>query len=1292
MRDVYGGGALRPLEDYLAMFPDHAELIRREYESVRQTRPRSAPEAIGSYRLLEQIGRGAQGVVWRAREERLGLDVALKIMHLHGIFDELHERRFVHEGQLLARIDHPNVCRVLSAGVEDGKPWLAMRLVDGVPLSERVTASDTVTKILRAGAALARGLHAVHAVGVLHRDVKPSNVLVENAGTPVLIDFGLARDTSGDLTALTLTGDRFGTPGYAAPEQCGALAGYDVGVRADIFGLGVLLWEWGTGERAFPSKSMSEYARAVRKPLSDPRRHRRELPAGLHAVLERATAWRPSDRFATCCEFASALEQVEESGRSSLRRLTRAQKVTRWARREPVVAGFSAALVMTLICGLAVSLLLLFEAKRAAEGERRAAYRSAIAGAASALRSGDLGAAAVQLAGCPQPWAWEHAWLTQQVDRSVFRWHLGRAVLCAAPVDAGRYLVATKHELLLVEADHQPRRIAKLGEAPLALAAHPDGRWIALTRSGAGKRALVFGGRERRRIALPGRCHDIAVSKDFETVWLSPAPGQIVRVRGASLERFAIASSVRGAFLRLSPQGQRLAVAGSLDPANAEIAVFDTVQNKLLARQRLTGTRCVGLAFASNARLFVASGWGGVARVCLQSIACASGVVLAAGSVEGELGTSGAIVAEGDACAVALGDGTVVWLDAALESELARSASAGVAKHGFFHDGRTLVTIGARGDVDGLSADYARAVTLLPVGAWSVRSLAFDPSGRVLAVGSARERILIFDLDRGGLPAIRATADSDFVAFDAAGKLHSAGDASWSHVGMDPDVRVRVRGDHVELVRAGRARQLVGVRGKPIALDTCGAGASERVALVTRDGGEARVWLSPNPAAPVMPIPFDGQARAVRFCHSGKAVAIGLEDGTLSLIASDGTGRRAQRIGERGIRQIAWFPDDRRLVVADASGTVWICDPKRERPLFAVGSLPSVPLALAVSPDGQSIACGGNGVPIRLWSLRRRAVVPVMPEVVRAKRASVAAELRFGFTDAALHTASDELRPWVQRYVVTTAGDSSRLIMRQPRRKAGRLLATPFLPQPLYHLFDPLLAVGEAWRLPRVLAALRCGDPVLPDGSKSGPLETWIRWLIAVRGRVTPTIMPSGPLAVWFREEIAVFREGGSRRDAWLALERAGGEVDAVAPRLREAARLLARTSAPSRRDVRRWALLVARSPVRSPATYAAAMTLVERYLIAPLTAQERVARAACLLRTGKHEAAWGELRELEQSGVALDAHGHYFMALVARQLGNEAEDEKHCEQLRVLARRATGAPEPKRIAELFLTTLLARD
>src|SRR5215469_1752657 len=286
----------------------------------------SQPVGSGSdflgYRIEELIGRGGMGVVYRAYDLRLKRPVALKLVAPSLARDERFRERFARESELVMSLEHPNVVPIYDAGDVDGRVYLAMRLVDGTDLGSLLRTEGALepARAIAICTQIAAALDAAHARGLVHRDVKPSNVLLDGSGHFYLADFGLTRrldDQVGELTD-----DRsIGTPAYLPPEQ---LEGRPVEGPADVYSLGCVLYECLTGERVFPrdTRLAEAWAHLEEEP---PRAsgHRAGLPEAVDSVVARALAKEPAQRFATCGALVSAAEDALGLGRNGSSRLRR---------------------------------------------------------------------------------------------------------------------------------------------------------------------------------------------------------------------------------------------------------------------------------------------------------------------------------------------------------------------------------------------------------------------------------------------------------------------------------------------------------------------------------------------------------------------------------------------------------------------------------------------------------------------------------------------------------------------------------------------------------------------------------------------------------------------------------------------------------------------------------------------------------------------------------------------------------------------------------------------------------
>jgi eukaryotic-like serine/threonine-protein kinase len=295
------------------------------------------------YRLETRLGAGGFGVVWRARDERLEREVAVKIVPSNG--DDVDDARIQREAVAAARLNHPGIVGLYELGRDDHAAYLVSELVDGATLAELGRAGAVSDRdVARIGAALCDALAHAHARGVVHRDVKPGNVMVvaepaAGAGFAKLTDFGIARLASGD--ALTATGDVIGTIAYMAPEQA---EGREVGPEADVYSLALTLYEAWTGSNPVQATGLAATARNVGKPLRPLRTRRPDLPAALcevvDAALDRDPAYRPdpAELRDVLCDAEAAMsdegglveeETIARFGLTSVRPRTRLTSILR---------------------------------------------------------------------------------------------------------------------------------------------------------------------------------------------------------------------------------------------------------------------------------------------------------------------------------------------------------------------------------------------------------------------------------------------------------------------------------------------------------------------------------------------------------------------------------------------------------------------------------------------------------------------------------------------------------------------------------------------------------------------------------------------------------------------------------------------------------------------------------------------------------------------------------------------------------------------------------------------------
>jgi formylglycine-generating enzyme required for sulfatase activity len=285
--------------------------------------------AIAGYELVDELGRGGMGVVYRGRDPRLGREVAVKLLP-GGAADAEGVARFKREGEALARVQHPHVVRLHAFGEEQGQLYLVMDLVPGESLQDRLERGPlTPTRSVELVRKLALALQAAHDQDVIHRDLKPGNVIVDAQGEPRLLDFGLSKPLDG--RSLSVTGVALGSPEYWAPEQASGEK-QRIGPPTDVYGLGGLLYACLTGRPPFEVGSMVEAVVAAREQTPEPpSAHAPGVSPDLDAIVLRCLAKAPEDRYPSPAALANDLQRVRGGARIARKRGPQPSRAPLWA-------------------------------------------------------------------------------------------------------------------------------------------------------------------------------------------------------------------------------------------------------------------------------------------------------------------------------------------------------------------------------------------------------------------------------------------------------------------------------------------------------------------------------------------------------------------------------------------------------------------------------------------------------------------------------------------------------------------------------------------------------------------------------------------------------------------------------------------------------------------------------------------------------------------------------------------------------------------------------------------------
>ena len=378
-----GGAHAAVLEELCREHPAEADEIRRRWrtlEALGLSQGRAFPERLGDFRLLERLGSGGMGVVFRAEQLALGRRVALKLVRPEQLYFPGARERFQREVEALSRLAHPGIVPVYAGGESDGVPWFAMQEIDGLTLAdvlarlkqrapESLSGADLgdvlgrspeepsepdahrlfdrswVEAALHVTRKVAEALEHAHATGILHRDVKPSNVALTRRGQVLLFDFGLT--SSGGDARLTRTGAQLGTLHYMSPEH---VAGRAIDARSDVYSLGATLYELLTLQPPFQGEDRAAVERAILEGRPDPLRARnRRVGRDAETVALAALERDPGRRYASAAAFARDLACVLELRPIAARPPGPARRAERWVKRNPARAAALVSIVLLVV-------------------------------------------------------------------------------------------------------------------------------------------------------------------------------------------------------------------------------------------------------------------------------------------------------------------------------------------------------------------------------------------------------------------------------------------------------------------------------------------------------------------------------------------------------------------------------------------------------------------------------------------------------------------------------------------------------------------------------------------------------------------------------------------------------------------------------------------------------------------------------------------------------------------------------------------------------------------------------